>query len=166
MHEAVTDKWWPFAFGGTAAEIQDLRDSNGYHAGEYYRSNPKFKRIVDTLRDRTFANTDSEHQAFSDIFHKLVEGHYGGAPDRYFTLYDLESYMKVQKSVEDLYLQPHLWAQYAMENIAAMGAFSSDVSVKKYCEEIWDLTPVPIDEEVLERVRHEYSVLDVCRVYK
>jgi starch phosphorylase len=166
MRQAVTDKWWPFGFGASSDEIQRLKDQNSYSSADIYNKNPKIKRIVDTLRDRTFANNDNEHLAFSDIFHKLIEGHYGGAPDRFFTMLDFDSFCEVQKKVEELYLQPNLWAQYALENIAAMGSFSSDVAVKKYCDEIWQLTPMPADEEILERVRHEYSLLDVCRVYK
>ncbi len=49
----------------------------------------KSNALSDALRDRSFAQTDEEHQAFSDLYHKLIEMHYGGPPDRYFTLKDL-----------------------------------------------------------------------------
>lgn len=166
MRQAVTDKWWPFAFGAQADEIQKMKDTESYHSQDFYHNNPKLKRIVDTLRDRTFATNDQEHQAFSDLFHKLVEGHYGGAPDRFFSLYDFDGFCQAQKKAEQLYLEPLQWAEYALMNIAAMGEFSSDMSIKRYCDDIWQLTPMPTDEEVLERVRYEYSVLDVCRIYK
>ncbi len=166
MREAVGEVYWPFKFGASAAEIQEMKDNESYQANEIYQNNPKIKRIVDTLRNRTFANNENEHQAFSDLFHKLVEVHYGEAPDRFYSLYDFMSFYEVQQKVETLYNAPMQWAEYALHNIAAMGSFSSDVTVKNYSDLIWHLTPMPADEEVLERVRHEYSVLDVCRVYK
>jgi starch phosphorylase len=166
MREAVTDKWWPFAFGCSSDEINTMRSRGDYQPRSIYDSNPKIRRAVDTLRDRTFAINDSEHQAFSDLYHKLIEVHYGGAPDRYFTLKDLESFYEVQKKVEALYLEPNLWAEYAIHNIAGMFNFSSDRTVKQYCDLIWGLEPCPDDEEILERVRHEYSLMDACRIYR
>lgn len=165
MREAVTDRWWPFVFGCSSEEINKMREQGSYQPRNIYDNNPKVKRAVDTLRDRSFAINDSEHQAFSDLYHKLIEVHYGGAPDRYFTLKDLESFYDTQKRIEDLYKKPKEWAEYALNNIAAMSFFSIDRTVKQYCDEIWDLHPCPNDAEILERVRHEYSLLDACRIY-
>ncbi|MEI8124394.1 MAG: glycogen/starch/alpha-glucan phosphorylase [Parachlamydiaceae bacterium] len=165
MREAVTDQWWPFAFGCSADEINKLRSNNTYQPSDIYNSNPKIKRAVDSLRDRSFATNDSEHMAFSDLYHKLMESHYGGTPDRYFSLKDLDSYYNTQKSVELLYQKPNTWAEYAIHNIAGMGSFSADVSIKNYCEKIWKISPCPSDDEILERIRHEYSVVDKCRIF-
>jgi starch phosphorylase len=109
---------------------------------------------------------EAEHQAFGDLYHKLVEGGFGTEADRYFTMYDFQSYYEVQKKVEHLYAQPLLWAEYALNNIAGMGSFSSDNSIKNYSEKIWQISQTPIKQEILDRIRYEYSVLDVCRVYK
>lgn len=165
MRQAITDQWWPFAFGCSADEIEHLRANHAYRPRDIYESNPKIKRAIDTLRDRTFANDDAEHMAFSDLYHKLIEAHYGESPDRYFTLKDLESYYDTQKLVEELYQKPNIWAEYAIHNIAGMGNFSADVSIRHYCEKIWGITPCPSDPEILERVRHEYSIVDKCRIF-
>ncbi len=166
MRQEVTDPWWPFAFGRSAEDIQKMKREGSYNPRAIYESHPKIKQAVDTLRDRTFANNEAEHEVFSDLFHKLIEGHYGGAPDRYFALEDLEDYYKTQRNVETLFSDPNKWATYAIHNIAGMGKFSSDYSIKNYCEKVWNIQPCPIDEEILERIRHDYSVMDVCRVYK
>lgn len=166
MREAVTDQWWPFKFGCSADDIARMKAEDSYHPRNIYDSNPKIRRAVDTLRDRTFAVNDDEHQVFSDLFHKLIEGHYGGTPDRYFALKDLESYYETQKKVESLYQDPNKWAEYALHNIAGMGKFSTDVSIKNYSDLVWGLSPCPIDEDILERIRHDYALIDVCRVYK
>jgi len=165
MREAITDVWWPFSFGCSTEEIGRLRSSNSYCPGDIYNNNTKIKRAVDSLRDRSFANNDDEHLAFSDLYHKLMEAHYGEAPDRYFTLKDLESYYKTQKEVEILYQKPNTWAEYAIHNIAGMGSFSADISIKNYCEKIWKITPCVSDDEILARIKHEYSIVDQCRIY-
>lgn len=165
MRQAITDKWWPFAFGCSAEEITRFRNEGSYHSQDIYNNNLQIRRAVDSLRDRTFAINDDEHLAFSDLYHQLMEMHYGGAPDRYFVLKDLESYYKTQQQVEALYQQPHLWAEYAIHNIAGMGSFSTDISIKNYCDLVWNLSPCPIDEEILDIVRHEYELVDQCRIY-
>ncbi len=168
MRQDITDAWWPFGFGHSADEIVKMKAEGSYSPRDIYNSNPKIHRAVDTLRDRTFANNETEHQVFSDLYHKLIEGHYGGAPDRFFALKDLESFYNTQKKVEALYTQPNVWAKYAMHNIAGMGNFSTDNCVKNYCKLVWGIEPCPSDDEILERVRHEYSVMmsDVCRIIK
>jgi glycogen phosphorylase len=165
MREEITDEWWPFAFGCSADEIKQIKIQESYHSRDIYEQNYKIRRAVDSLRDRTFATNEGEHLAFSDLYHKLIEMHYGGRPDRYFTLKDLESYYNTQKHVEGLFVHPNRWAKYVIHNIAGMGKFSTDYSIKNYCEKIWNLQPCPADDEILERVRHEYSTIDKWRVY-
>lgn len=165
MRKAITDQWWPFSFGASASEIQNLQRSNNYSPQAICKANPKIGRAVDTLRDRTFAMNDEEHVTFSDLYHQLMEVHYGGSPDRYFVLKDLSNYYEVQKKVEALYLEPSIWAEYAIHNIAGMGDFSIDHSVKQYCDLIWGITPCPPDPEILARVKHEYELADQCRIY-
>lgn len=165
MHEEVGDEWWPFSFGATTEEIAKLRNSGQYDPRSIYEKDPKIKRAVDALRDHTFASNEQEHQDFSDLYHKLIEGHYGGAPDRYFTLFDLQSYYDTQLKVEALYQDQILWAKYSLHNIAGMGKFSTDVSIENYCKNIWQIEPFNIDQEILDRIQYEYREHDKCRIY-
>lgn len=165
MKEAVTERWWPFSFGCSADEIASMRLSQSYNSWDIYAKNPQIRRAVDALRDRSFATNDDEHHAMSSLYSRLMEGHFGEPADRYFVLRDLESYYEMQKKVEELYAHPDHWAEYAIHNMAGMGIFSSDVSIKNYADKIWDLKPLPIDEEILARVRQEYSEHDKCRIY-
>lgn len=162
MEEEVTSQWWPFSFGCTADEIAKMKKTGTYKSRDVYESNSRIKRAVDSLRDRSFAVSDEEHQVFSDLYHKLIEMHYGGPPDRYFTLQDLQSYYDTQMKVEELYKQPLVWAEYAMHNIAGMGKFSSDYSIHNYAQNIWNIQPCPIDMELLDRVRYDYSINSIC----
>ena len=165
MRESITDAWWPFVFGASAEEIDRLRASGTYNPKGIYENDPKIKRALDTLIDRTWAHDDDDHLAFSDLFHKLLEGHYGGPPDRYFTLLDLPSYYEAQKKVEELYRDQEQWETYVFHNMAGMGPFSTDNSIQEYNRLIWGLAPCPIDEEIFARVKQEYSEQDRCRIY-
>lgn len=157
MEEEITPQWWPFGFGCSAEEIAKMKENHSYHAQDIYNSDAQIKRAVDTLRDRTFAINDDEHHAFSDLYHKLIETHYGEAPDRYFTLKDLRAYYDTQLKVEELYQKPRKWAEYAIHNIAGMGKFSTDNSIHNYAELVWGIQPCPLDTQILERVRYDYK---------
>ncbi len=164
MHRAVTDQWWPFGFGQSSAENQEMRVKASYHSVDIYTHDPLIHRAVEALRDRTFANTDAEHDSHTDLFRLLIEAQNGDLADRYFVLNDLRDYYEKQKKVEALYAQPLKWAEYALHNIAAMGRFSTDESIHNYAKNIWDIKSCPVDPGELSRVRADYSEHDKCRI--
>jgi hypothetical protein len=65
--------------------------------------------------------------------------------------------------VEELFIKPQEWAEYALQNIAAMGNFSSDESIKSYAKLVWDIQPCLVKE--LEKIRIEYREYDKCRIF-
>lgn len=165
MRKDITDEWWPFSFGYNAEEIKGINADKSYHPQKICHDNPKIKKAVDSLLDRTFASNDAEHHSFVNLYNILMSSHHGMPTDRYFVLMDLESYYTTQKRVESLYQQPNQWAKYAIHNIAGMFQFSADSSVKNYCEKIWQIEPCESDNEILERIKHEYSIVDKCRIF-
>ncbi len=165
MRQEITDAWWPFRFGASAKEISQMRASGQYRPQSILDANPKIKRAVESLLNGDFAHSEDEHKALLDLYNKLMVSHYGGPPDHYFTLYDLPSYYEAQKKVETLYQDPEKWAEYAIHNIAGMGKFSTDTSIDNYAKLVWDLTPCPADEDILDRFRNEFNKYDKCRIY-
>lgn len=162
MHAAVTDRYWPFGFGASAEENVKMRGS--YNPWDIYMHDPAIKRAVDALKDHSLAETPEEHENLTSLYHILLE--LGDkASDRYFVLNDLQSYYATQKNVEALYRDPYKWAEFAIQNMAAMGQFSSDVSVENYAKHIWDLKVVPAGKEELVKVREDYSEHDKCRIF-
>ena len=165
MRQAIGDAWWPFSFGASAEQIEQMRASGSYQPRHIYESEPKIRRALDSLQDRSLAINEEEHQAFSGLFQRLVDSGFGTIADSYFILYDLMSYYLVQKKVDELYRQPDKWNETVIHNIAGMGDFSTDNSIKNYCEKVWGLEACPPDPEIEERVRYEYSLVDQCRIY-
>jgi starch phosphorylase len=153
MHEAVTSRWWPFSFGSSPAENREP-----YRSWDIYHQDEQIRRAVDTLRDGTFAESEAENNAFNQIFQSLTEH------DTFRVLKDLRAYYETQKRVEELFLQPTKWAETAIHNIAAMGRFSTDESIRNYAKEIWGIEPCLPDEKILAKVREEYAEYDRCKI--
>jgi starch phosphorylase len=164
MHQQITDRWWPFGFGKTAEENARLRSSHSYNPWDIYMHNSAIHNAVESLRNRTFAENDSEHQINSSLYHLLLESQNGLQPDRYFVLNDLQNYYDTQKKVEEFYLDPAKWATYVLHNIAAMGKFSTDEAIHNYAKSVWDISPCRVEKEELDKVRAEYSEHDKCRI--
>lgn len=156
MHKEITDQWWPFGFGACAEENAIRFRENSYRPREIYEQNPMIKRALDALTDRSLAENEDEHEAFKAICQSLIDGK-NPHPDRYYVLSDLPSYYETQKKVEEFYLQPNLWAEYAIQNMAHMNRFSADESIHNYANKIWGLLPCPIDKAELNRVRLQYA---------
>ena len=62
--------------------------------------------------------------------------------DPYLLLLDFESYIHCQKRVNEAFLDPENWTRMAILNVARMGKFSTDRTIKQYSEEIWG---IPVD---------------------
>ena len=151
MRKAVGDPWWPFAFGSSADENQEA-----YVPREIYHRDPQIRAVLDTLKDGIFAATPEEKNVFAKIFHGLIE------QDPFRVLKDLRAYYEMQKKVESLFLQPNLWAETALHNIASMGPFSTDVSIHNYAAKIWGVEPCPVDLDILAKVKEEYQDHSHC----
>ena len=153
MHKDVTDQWWPFVFGGTAEENQAP-----YEPWGYYENNHALKRAIDSLKEGYFAKTPQEQEAFSEIYQDLIE------KDRYRLLKDFSTYYEAHEKVEELFSKPLEWAKTVIHNIASMGRFSVDTSIRKYAKEIWGISPLMPDPQIVAKVREEYSQHDRCRI--
>ncbi len=153
MRKAITEAWWPFRFGSTLEE-----NGRPYKSWDIYISDPQIKRAVDALQDGTFAESDAEADAFQQIHQSLLE------EDPYHVLKDLRPYYEVQKKAEALFLKPDHWAETAIHNIAGMGSFSTDISIRNYAQKIWGIEPCPLDLSILAKVREEYAKHDESRI--
>jgi len=164
MRKEVSDAWWPFSFGATADELATARSSDTYKAWDTYIHDVQVCDAVDALKDGSLATNEQEAEALRALYFSLLQDHYTDPADKFFVLKDLRAYYEMQKKVEELFLNPRKWAEYALHNIAGMGKFSSDEAIKNYAKLIWGLEKYPIDTTIYQNVQQEYSEHDRCRI--
>ena len=130
-----------FLFGLTVEQVKE-RKAGGYNPGEYYDSDKTLRRAMDQIRSGVFSRGDT--QMFEPLVRALLQW------DEYLVLADYRSYVKCQDQASQLYRDQNLWTRAAILNVARMGKFSSDRSIRQYCEDIWHARPVPIELAPLE----------------
>ena len=59
-------------------------------------------------------------------------------------LADYQSYVACQDQVSSLWRDPPAWTRKSILNAARMGKFSSDRSIRDYCEQVWNVKPVNV----------------------
>jgi starch phosphorylase len=126
-----------FIFGLLADEVVKLK-SSGYNPRTYYESNPSLKKVIDMIASDYFSKTEP------GIFKSIVDGLLGS--DYYCLFADYQSYIDAQDEVSNLYLNQEEWTKKAILNVARVGKFSSDRSIKEYAEKIWKVEPVKINQ--------------------
>lgn len=125
-----------FLFGLTTPEVAQLQ-ATGYHPWDYYQGNADLKGVIDLINSGFFAHGDTE------LFRPLTENLLHQDP--YFLLADYQSYLDCQEKVSQAYQDPQHWTKMAILNVARMGKFSSDRSIREYCQEIWNIESVQIE---------------------
>lgn len=118
-----------FVFGLTKDEVYEYYRNGNYNARDIFEQNPVVNRILNALIDGTIPNIKSEGR---EIFDSLTVYN-----DEYFVLRDFNDYVRAQADLEKLYRDPKAWAQASLMNIANVGRFSSDRTVKEYADDIW-----------------------------
>jgi starch phosphorylase len=59
-------------------------------------------------------------------------------------LADYQSYIDCQDQVSQAFASQDHWTRMSILNVARIGYFSSDRSIRDYCAEIWKTWPVKI----------------------
>jgi starch phosphorylase len=121
-----------FIFGHTVEELQALRNK-GYRPHEYYAANSELKRVIDMIRSGFFS-PDEIHRYQPIVDHLLGE-------DPYLLLADYGAYIAAQERVDTLYLDQDQWSRKAILNVAQLGHFSSDRTIREYADQIWNIHP-------------------------
>jgi starch phosphorylase len=124
-----------FVFGNRTEKVAELRGA-GYRPRDYYDNNFDLKYAIDRLSEGEFS--PEEPQRYRDIVTALLES------DHYQLLADYADYVATQDRVDDLYRNPAAWTRSAILNVAGMGAFSSDRTIREYADDIWGVKPIPV----------------------
>ncbi len=125
-----------FLFGKTESEIMTLRN-NGYNPKSFIQSCPELSEALRLIELGHFSNGDGD--LFSPILNNLT------GSDPFFVMADFADYLKVQDEVNRAWSNREEWNRMSLLNSARSGFFSSDRSIREYCESIWNVKPLPVE---------------------
>ena len=124
-----------FIFGLRADEVRSMREQRSYRPHDQYNRDPGLRRVIDAFRFNLFC--PNEPDLFAWIYRTLLDEN-----DEYFHVADLPAYLDAQKRVAEAFCNPTDWARTAILNVARMGKFSSDRTVREYARDIWHIEAV------------------------
>ena len=124
-----------FIFGLTVEEVEAMREGAAYDPSECCGRDPRLQRVMDAFRSDLFC--ELEPGLFRWICDSILK--HG---DEYFHLADLPSYLEAQERVGKEFNEPSVWARKAILNVARIGKFSSDRTIREYARDIWGIEPV------------------------
>ena len=116
----------------TAQEVENKKRIKSRKPIQIYEQNPTVRAIVDAIAQGAFSDGDRE------LFRPLVDD-LMSENDPYLLLLDLESYLACQDMVGEIYGDQDVWTKKSILNVARMGKFSSDRTIRQYAEEIWGI---------------------------
>lgn len=124
-----------FIFGLKTPEVLALK-RDGYDSMAIYNQNQQLKDVLDMIGSGHFS--PSEPHRYASLVHTLL-----GGGDQYCLLADYASYVATQTEVDEVYRQPQVWLDRVIANLANMGVFSSDRTIREYAKEIWRMQTKP-----------------------
>jgi starch phosphorylase len=125
-----------FLFGLTAEEVLDKKAA-GYNPWDDYHNNPELKLVIDRIASGFFSHGDTN--LFKPLLDSLLYR------DEYLLLSDYPSYVDCQDRVSQSYRNHDHWTRMSILNVARMGKFSSDRSIRDYLQSIWKASPVKVE---------------------
>ena len=133
-----------YIFGGTVEEIE-REEHNNYIPYHIYNGDPKIKRVMEALVNGTLddGGTGIFRELYDSIIHKVDWGQ--SHPDKYFLMYDFQSYVDTKLRLNRDYTDKYLFAEKCWRNICNAGKFSSDRTIADYAANIWHIDPIEFD---------------------
>ena len=66
---------------------------------------------------------------------------------------DFADYLRVQDEVSRAWSDRQRWNKMSLLNTARAGFFSSDRSIREYCQSIWKVDPMPVEITCVDSTR-------------
>lgn len=124
-----------FIFGRTVEELREMAST--YDPVKVYNEQEDVRRVVDSLMGNDL--NDAGSYMFLELYNSLVRSNNGDRPDQYYVLEDFKAYKEAQMEVDKAYRDQRTWAQKCLKNLANVGKFSADRTIKEYASEIWNI---------------------------
>jgi starch phosphorylase len=124
-----------FIFGARSNEVASIRAAGPQPIDE------RLYHALQTIQQGTFGTPD----LFKSILEPIWKGN-----DYYLIAHDFSSYLKTQDEVDECYKRPKEWLRRCILTTGSMGKFSSDNTIRNYANEIWDIEPCRLPDNVDE----------------
>ncbi len=119
-------------FGLTAEEVSERR-ANGYVPRDVIGNSSELAQALTAIRSGVFSPGQPDRYA------GLIDGIYDH--DWFMVAADFDSYAAAQRNADALWNDKAVWASKAIHNVARMGWFSSDRTIREYARDIWKVLP-------------------------
>jgi starch phosphorylase len=120
-----------FLFGLTAPEVEQLK-RDGYHPGAYLEANVELRETLELIADGCFSSGD--RSTFAPLVENLQR------TDPFLVLADYAPYLACQEQVSQAWQDTDRWTRMSILNTSRSGQFSSDRSIREYCDGIWQVS--------------------------
>lgn len=117
-------------FGLTAEEVA-ARRGGGYNPRAVIEASPELSQAVAAISSGVFSPDDPGR------YRGLMDGLY--QHDWFMVAADFDSYTAAQRRVDDIWRDSPQWLAKAIRNVARMGWFSSDRTIRQYASDIWNV---------------------------
>jgi starch phosphorylase len=124
-----------FIFGLTVPQVRELKAARSYRPWDIYQRSAGVRRVMDAFKKSRFCPTSPGRHDW--VFQKLLADN-----EQYLHLADLESYLQTHEAAGRLFCDRAAWAAKAILNVARIGKFSSDRTIREYAKDIWTIRPV------------------------
>ncbi|RWL44448.1 MAG: glycogen/starch/alpha-glucan phosphorylase [Mesorhizobium sp.] len=119
-----------FIFGLTTAEVAERRN-NGYNPREVIEASPELSQAVSAISSGVFSPDDPGR--YRDLMNGLYQS------DWFMVAADFDSYAACQREVDAVWRNSPDWYARAIRNVARVGWFSSDRTIRQYAKDIWNV---------------------------
>ncbi|MGB3899923.1 MAG: glycogen/starch/alpha-glucan phosphorylase [Mesorhizobium sp.] len=119
-----------FIFGLTAEEVAERR-ANGYEPRAVIEASRELSQAIAAVSSGVFSPGDPAR------YRDLMDGLY--QHDWFMVAADFDAYAATQRTVDDVWRDSPDWYARAIRNVAHMGWFSSDRTIREYAKEIWNV---------------------------
>ena len=112
-------------FGLTADEVAERR-ANGYEPRAVIEASPELAQALSAISSGVFSPDDPNR------YRDLIDGLYDS--DWFMVAADFDAYTAAQRKVDALWRDSPDWYAKAIRNVARMGWFSSDRTIRQYAQ--------------------------------
>ncbi|TJW12677.1 MAG: glycogen/starch/alpha-glucan family phosphorylase [Mesorhizobium sp.] len=119
-----------FIFGLTTQEVAERRN-NGYDPRAVIEASPELSQALAAVSSGVFSPDDPER------YRDLINGLYQS--DWFMVAADFDAYAATQRDVDAVWRNSPDWYARAIRNVARVGWFSSDRTIRQYAKEIWNV---------------------------